>query len=89
MNNYENSPSYIQRNERLQTEINKHKVNIDRKVFVKTEHERSLLAQAKLKHKKRLANKPQFIENRDKFVQELLTHTTPNWGSIKIDLERI
>lgn len=74
---------------RVQHELTKHMVDIDRTVFKKTPNERLNLSVEKSRHK--VAKKsPGYAEERNQLVERMLQSKTPKWGdSFRLKMESL
>lgn len=68
--------------EEVQREINKHKVQIDRKCFEKSDEEVLVLKEAKLNHKSLSALS--LKKGREDIVRRILSSKTPKWGAVNL-----
>ncbi len=79
---YMETEDYRQKNEIIKNEINKHKVEIDRSVFIKSEKEKLELKKIKKNYKNIFSNS-QVLFN--EILSTFAKAKTPNWGSFKFN----
>lgn len=68
--------------EEVQRQINKHKVQIDRKCFEKSDENVLALKEAKLNHKS--FSTLSLEEGREDIVRRILSSKTPKWGGVNL-----
>ena len=80
---YMETEDYRQKNEIIKNEINLHKVEVDRSVFIKTVKEKLELKQIKKKFNNFNGDKLSFFTALKDLQSAFSKAKTPNWGSFK------